>query len=138
MFSVNHSFHPICKKGEKVTENVIYSLFEKYNLPKPEIETGDFRQTLPKLIGAKYTKAALVHVDCDLYESTKSVLFGLHPIFQEGTVLLFDDWFNFKGSKHKGEQKAFYEYMNSQSQWTYLEYQSYATFGKSFILTPKD
>jgi O-methyltransferase len=136
MFSVNHSFHPICKQGDRVTEQIIYMLFEKYNLPPPCIEAGEFSQVLPQVIGSKYRQAALVHVDCDLYESTKTVLYGLAPILQEGSILLFDDWFNFRGSKHKGEQKAFFEFMDSQKNWGFTEYQSYATFGKSFIITP--
>jgi hypothetical protein len=137
MFRVNHSFHPICKQGEKVTEQVIFSLFEQYQLPVPLIEAGEFSKTLPQVIGSKYTKAAILHIDCDVYESTKSVLFGLQPILQEGTVLLFDDWFHFRGSRHKGEQKAFFEFFASQDQWSYIDYHAYATFGKSFIVTTK-
>jgi O-methyltransferase len=135
MFRVNHSFHPICKAGEPVTPAVILALFEQYQLPKPSIEAGDFSEVLPRVIGTKYTQAAVVHIDCDLYESTKAVLSGLQPILQEGTIFLFDDWFHFRGSKHKGEQRAFFEFMDSQNDWSFIEYQTYATFGKSFIIT---
>lgn len=135
MFGINHSYHPTCKIGDKVTPETIYHLFETYNLPKPNIEVGDFSYTLDCVIPSKYKKAALVHIDCDLYESTKIVLNKISPIIQEGTLLIFDDWFNFKGNKDKGEQKAFYEYFNNQNKWGYIEYQTYATFGKSFIIT---
>jgi hypothetical protein len=134
MFSVNHSFHPIAKQGEPVTPRVIQQLFEKYELPAPEIEAGLFSDVLPDVIGSKYTAAAVVHIDCDLYESTLDVFHGIAPILQEGTILLFDDWFNFRGSRHKGEQRAFYEFMAGQTQWTYTPYQPYATFGNSFIV----
>jgi O-methyltransferase len=137
MFRVNHSFHPICKPGEKVTPSLILALFQQYQLPVPSIEAGDFSETLPRTIGTKYKQAALVHIDCDLYDSTRTVLFGLEPILQEGTVLLFDDWFHFRGSKEKGEQKAFFEFFASQNVWSFIEYQTYATFGKSFIITKK-
>jgi hypothetical protein len=137
MFRVNHSFHPICKPGERVSPRIIQMLFEKYDLPAPVIEAGEFSQLLPKVVGEKYTAAALVHIDCDLYESTHAVLGGIEPILQEGTILLFDDWFNFRGSRHKGEQKAFFEFMDSQDQWSYTPYQPYATFGNSFIVTKK-
>ena len=135
MFRVNHSFHPICKPGERVTPQVIYLLFEKYQLPPPTIEAGNFSEILPKVIGSKYRAAAVVHIDCDLFESTREVLFGIQSILQEGTILLFDDWFNFRGSRHKGEQKAFYEFMAAQQEWSYADYQPYATFGNSFIIT---
>lgn len=135
MFGTNHSYHPILKIGDKVTPNVIYNLFEQCNLSKPYIEIGDFNITLPKTIKNNYHKAALVHIDCDLYESTKTVLFGIESILQEGTILLFDDWFNFKGNKNKGEQKAFYEFFDTYPNWKYIEYKTYATFGKSFIIS---
>jgi len=134
MFRVNHSFHPICKKGEPVTPRVIEMLFEKYELPPPRIEAGEFSQILPKVIGSKYHAAAIVHIDCDLYESTHAVLVGIHSVLQEGSILLFDDWFNFRGSRHKGEQKAFFEYVDGQQDWTFTPYQTYATFGNSFIV----
>lgn len=136
MFSNNHSYHPFCKLGEKVTDHTTYKLFEYYKLPKPIIEVGDFNATIPKTINIKYKKAALIHIDCDLYKSTKYILYSMESILQEGTLLLFDDWFNFKGNKNKGEQKAFYEFFNN-SKWSYIEYQTYATFGKSFIITMK-
>lgn len=135
MFRVNHSFHPICKEGDKVTEKTILDLFDSYNLPDPEIELGSFTDVLPNVIGTKYKQSALIHIDCDLYESTKTVLKFMEPTFQEGTVLLFDDWFNFKGNKLKGEQRAFNEFLQTQSKWSAIEYQTYATFGKSFIIT---
>lgn len=135
MFRVNHSFHPICKKGEPVTERIIFMLFEKYQLPPPAIEAGEFSKVLPKVIGTKYTAASIVHIDCDLYESTHAVLTGIGPILQEGTILLFDDWFNFRGSRYKGEQKAFFEFMAAQREWSYTPYQPYATFGNSFIIS---
>ena len=137
MFGVNHSYHPMCKIGDKVTYDTIYNLFENYNLPKPNIEVGDFSNTINTLIPLKYQKAALIHIDCDLYMSTKMALDGITPRLQEGTLLVFDDWFNFKANKNKGEQKAFYEYFGNQTIWDYVEYQNYATFGKSFIVTNK-
>lgn len=137
LFNVNHSYHPFCKNGEKVTADTVYSLFERCRLPKPRVEVGKFERLLPKVIGKKYMNVALVHIDCDLYESTKTVLMQLHNVFQEGTVILFDDWFNFRGRKDKGEQKAFYEYQRYHRKWLFKEYQNYATFGKAFILNAK-
>lgn len=135
LFSINHSYHPLVKKGVKVNEHIIIDLFKQYNLPKPYIEIGKFNESLKNVIDKKYKKAAIIHIDCDLYESTKSVLFNVRPILQEGTILLFDDWFNFKGNKNKGEQRAFYEFFKKEKKWKYIEYQTYATFGKSFIVT---
>ncbi len=50
-------------------------------------------------------KAAIVYVDCDLYHSTVSVLSCLAPLLQDGTVIVFDDWFCYRGSPDLGEQR---------------------------------
>lgn len=134
MFRTNHSGHPFCKIGENVTPSVVRSFFKEYGLLPPFLETGTFEKTLPAVIGTKYTKAAVIHIDCDLYDATKTVLLGIHEILQEGAVVLFDDWFNFRGRKDKGEQRAFSEYSTSQRRWLFVEYQNYATFGKSFVV----
>jgi hypothetical protein len=135
MFRVNHSFHPTCQQGERVSPQVTLELFARYGLPAPIVEVGEFSQILSEIVGTKYRTAAVVHIDCDLYESTRAVLLGIQPILQEGTILLFDDWFNFLGSRRRGEQKAFFEVMESQQTWTYTQYQPYATFGNSFIVS---
>jgi hypothetical protein len=45
-------------------------------------------------------------IDCDLYESTVPVLEFITPLLQQGTILIFDDWFRFRGSRHHGERRA--------------------------------
>lgn len=52
-------------------------------------------------------KAAIVHVDCDLYESTVTVLDYVTPFLSDGTVLVFDDWFYYQGHPRRGERGAF-------------------------------
>lgn len=53
-------------------------------------------------------KASIVHIDCDLYESTKYVLSQLlaHDCLAEGAVIMFDDWNNNFASNKHGERKA--------------------------------
>jgi len=55
----------------------------------------------------------LVHIDCDLYESTVVVLRFLEPILEEGAIIVFDDWHSFdykKDPENWGEQRAFREW----------------------------
>ena len=61
-------------------------------------------------------KLAAVHIDCDYYSSTREVLDYIKPFLQEGTIILFDDWFTYNGNKNKGEQKAFYEFIKNNPQ----------------------
>jgi len=78
-------------------------------------------------------EAAIVHIDCDLYESAKTVLRFITPLLVEGTVLNFDDWFCFRGNPSLGEQRAFREWSLTMADWTFTEYQKEGPFCNSFI-----
>lgn len=54
--------------------------------------------------------AAIVYVDCDYYESTVPVLEFVTDLLVDGSILIFDDWFLFRGRSNRGEQRAFYEW----------------------------
>lgn len=56
-------------------------------------------------------RAAVVMIDCDLYESTVPVLDFLTDLVGQGTVLIFHDWFRFKGRPDAGEQRACREWL---------------------------
>ena len=43
-------------------------------------------------------RVSFVHVDCDLYSSTKTVLDLLAPGIGPGTILVFDDWAGYDGA----------------------------------------
>ncbi|CAD6875537.1 TylF/MycF/NovP-related O-methyltransferase [Methylomonas fluvii] len=54
-------------------------------------------------------QAAIVHIDCDLYQSTVDALDSIAPLTQ-GTVLLFDDYNLFRADKRRGERRALTEF----------------------------
>jgi O-methyltransferase len=54
--------------------------------------------------------AAVVYIDCDYYESTVPALEFITDLLVDGSILIFDDWFLFRGRSDRGEQKAFYEW----------------------------
>ena len=58
------------------------------------------------------TRAAIVNIDCDLYESTVKVLDFLTPLVGDGTVIYFDDWFYYSGHPQKGERGAFNQWLS--------------------------
>jgi Macrocin-O-methyltransferase (TylF) len=80
---------------------------------------GFFQQTLPDFVSACDKKAvAFLHVDCDLYSATKTVLDRLAPLLVEGTVIVFDEYFNYPGWQ-QGEFKAFGEFIESHDRLGY-------------------
>ncbi|MEK7097767.1 MAG: TylF/MycF/NovP-related O-methyltransferase, partial [Patescibacteria group bacterium] len=62
-----------------------------------------------KRLGLK--SAAIIWIDSDLYESAVPVLDFITDLVVDGTILVFDDWFFFKGNPNRGEQRAFREWL---------------------------
>jgi len=72
---------------------------------------GWFTDTIPEYLKEAET-IGLLHVDCDLYSSTKDVLWGLNELIKKDTIIAFDEWFYNHDSKYNDhEQKAFYEWV---------------------------
>lgn len=68
---------------------------------------GWFDNTLPKF---NKERIAFMHVDCDLYASTKYVLESLENYIVPGTVIAFDDFPYFPGTEQH-EYRAFMEFI---------------------------
>ena len=135
--AINHGWHPLIPENAPITAQVSRDLFQACNLGDAILETGLFADTLRACVPSKYQKAALVHIDCDLYESTREVLDGIEPILQSGALLLFDDWFHYKGDPRRGEARAFHEFLASHPAWGSQPYRQYGVFGKAFVLYRK-
>jgi O-methyltransferase len=106
------------------------------DLDRVTITKGWFDKVLNEKIKKrlKIKKAAIINVDCDLYESTVPVLEFITDYIQDGTVILFDDWFCFRGNINKGEQKAFYSWLNKNKNIRATEFHRYDWHGMAFIL----
>ena len=52
------------------------------------------------------TSAALVYVDCDMYDSTVDALDYLGGVIGHGTIVGFDDYFCWSPTRSSGEQLA--------------------------------
>lgn len=82
---------------------------------------GWFDATLPKFCNEHEEPAAFVHIDCDLYGSTKTVLEGLSNKMQPGTIICFDEIKDYPGFEEH-ELKAWVEFVNAhnvQYRWVY-------------------
>lgn len=63
---------------------------------------GYFADSLPGWCKKHDDTIAFLHVDCDLRSSTETVLTELADKIRPGTVILFDDYFNFPGWEEDG------------------------------------
>ena len=71
---------------------------------------GWFHESLPPFLAEHSDPAIFLHVDCDLYSSARTVLDLFRDRIRSGTVIVFDEFFNYTGWQ-RGEYKAFEEFI---------------------------
>ena len=86
----------------------------KGGLPKVPLNVslhkGWFNETLPVWCANYQDKIAFMHIDCDLYSSTVDILENLMNRLQVGTIILFDEYFNYTNWQNH-EYKAWMEFI---------------------------
>lgn len=63
--------------------------------PRVEWVVGWFNESLPRFLRSHPQNVSLVHIDCDLYSSTDTVLRLLQPRLSPGALLIFDELINY-------------------------------------------
>ena len=64
---------------------------------------------------------ALAHIDCDLESSTTEALEYLAPRLVDGAILVFDDWWLYRGHPEQGEQAAFAAFQAAHPELRFTE-----------------
>lgn len=101
------------------------------------IHEGFFDQTLAHPNALRHLgvrQAAIVWIDCDLYSSTVPILRALGDVLVDGTVLIFDDWYCFRGRPDRGEQRACSEWLQANPHIRLVEYQKFHWAGVAFLV----
>ncbi len=102
--------------------------FKMDNIPtvrnNVKLIVGLFHETLPKFLKETDLPFAFIHIDCDLYSSTKTIFDLAYDRIIPGTVIVFDEYFNYPGWE-EGEYKAFQEFIRKSG----LSY-DYITFNR--------
>ncbi|MDJ0958086.1 MAG: class I SAM-dependent methyltransferase [Arenicellales bacterium] len=80
-------------------------------LDNVELHVGWFDQTLPAFLKKHSDQVAFLHIDSDLYSSAKLVLWQLAERIVPGTVIVFDEYFNYPDWREH-EYKAFQEFVS--------------------------
>ncbi|HEY2205838.1 MAG TPA: class I SAM-dependent methyltransferase [Pseudonocardia sp.] len=85
---------------------------EPPEVPGAELVVGLFSDTLPGFLREHPGPVALLHLDADLYSSTRTVLDLVGPRLRPGSVVVFDEYFNYPGwAEH--EHRAWREFVDS-------------------------
>lgn len=132
--------HPTWKAGDYCTPlEDFLKIADSAGIPRERYTVceGYYQETLTPELSARLaaqTRAGLVYIDCDLYESTRLVLNFIRPLLQSGTVVCFDDYYCFSGQADRGEQLALKQFLQKNQDVGMLDYVNYSWGGKSFIV----
>jgi O-methyltransferase len=84
-------------------------------------------------LASKNTKASLITVDCNLYESYKAVFAWIEQFMQKGTVLYLDDFNTHRAQPDQGPRRAWNEF-RKVSRFDYEPFLPVGWCGYSFIV----
>jgi hypothetical protein len=82
------------------------------------------------------SRARIIFIDSDTYLSAKHALNFCLPTVMEGTFVVLDDFFSYKGSETKGVARAFSEFID-QGQFSVRQVLTYGMGGAVFIVSGK-
>jgi hypothetical protein len=105
----------VFQKGKLATsEREFTDIMMTAGMPRGRLRTvkGFYEDSLTSELAVSLAphKAVVIYIDCDLYASTRPVLEFVKGFLQEGTIVVFDDWFCYRGRPDRGEQLAFCEF----------------------------
>lgn len=113
-----HGFDGFSGLPENWNWNFSAGHFKRTMLPSVRkncrLVVGWFDQTLNKFLKDKPQPVALLHIDCDLYSSTKYVLNELKDRIVPGTIIVFDEYLNFPGWE-QDEHRAWSEFVQANN-----------------------
>ena len=99
-----------------------------------ELIKGYYEDTLPAFLNAHTGDADLIHLDADLYSSTKTVLTLLAPRIVPGTMIMFDELCDYQDYRIH-EIKAFAEFLlATKHKYTCVVYQPSTYSQACFII----
>ncbi len=130
---------PFCKGQFKCDRHQFEKNLKSHGVDPRRVKVieGRFETTLNEADGEAdgLESVAIAWIDCDLYKSTVPVLRYLSDRLVDGSIVIFDDWYCYKGRADQGEQRACLEWLEANPQIGLSEYQKFHWAGISFIVT---
>jgi len=120
------------------SESELRAILKKHRFKEDEyvLVPGFYKDSLNDLLHERLNgrTSSVVYIDCDLYESTAQVLAFIERYLVNGTIVCFDDFYNYKGASDQGEQKALAEFLEHHPSINFIPYLYYSPLGRSFIV----
>lgn len=101
------------------------------DVPGAELVVGWFDDVLPGFLAEHPGPVGFLHVDSDLYSSARTVLDQVGPRLVVGSVIVFDEYFNYPGWEQH-EYRAWQEYVERTG--TRFEYEGYTLNNEQVIV----
>lgn len=137
------SEHPIYTSGHvKTGEQEFLDLLRSYgqSLNRVRLVSGFYEESLNQDLAAEFKKrssrASLVCIDCNLYESYRAALTWCDEFLQPGAIVYLDDFNTFRAQHDRGPRRAWNEYLNS-SRWDFEQFLNVGWGGRSFVVQNK-
>jgi hypothetical protein len=129
--------HPFFKEGDFVSSyEKTKKRFSKMSHVK--LIKGYFEETVvgekAKHIHGKDV-CAIVFIDCDLMGPSVVALEYIAPLLQEGSIIIIDDYYAYKGKEDLGPCGALNSFLQKHQTIKVREFSDYGYGGKSFIVT---
>lgn len=120
------SYEAVNKRVKKVAKGMTYKLYK-----------GFFNETLKEGHEAMgIHKTRILFIDSDTYASSIDALRFCIPTMQEGSIIILDDYFSYRGSEKHGVARAFNEFMEEGNFKTRRMF-DYGLGGAVFIISEK-
>ena len=125
--------------GTKTASDEFLNLLTSYgqSTQRVELVSGFYAESLTKSLATRFVsenvKSSLITVDCNLYESDKSVFAWVDQFMQPGTVLYLDDFNSERALPTQGPKLTFKEY-RKKTNWKFEPFLPVVWCGYSFIV----
>jgi hypothetical protein len=109
----------------------IFQVEDPPDVPGAELVIGLFDDVLPEFLDAHPGVVDFLHVDSDLYSSAKTVLDLVGPRLAVGSVIVFDEFFNYPGWRQH-EYRAWAEYVERTG--VRFDYRAYSSDNEQVVV----
>ncbi len=131
--------HPFFKEGDLASnyEQTNQRLAKHFKNKAPyKLVKGYFENTLQHKTALDFdiSKISVALIDCDLGVPALLTLNFMKPALQNGTVLILDDYFAYKGSHKRGVAAAFKQFQSENPHLIFRRMFDYGHGGQGFVL----
>lgn len=130
--------HPEWQQGRLANSlEDFHAICSANGIPREAYRTvkGFYNETLEEqAAGERPGNIALAYIDCDLYNSTLSVLRFLIPRVKPGMIMAFDDYHCWSSTHRSGERQAMLEIFQKHPVWELVPFMHYGWHGAAFVV----